>query len=98
MLLVDQSGSMQRDHKQQSAASMAIFMAKELEKAGIPFSIRGFECGYHKIKDFEEKIDVERITSKLVISKYVYGGEFEGEAYGGENHDFEALATAYDEV
>ncbi len=93
-LLVDLSGSMQRNRKIQEAFKSAVVLAETLSNLGIKLEIVGFQDIVLEFKSFEEQID-EPMREKLnQMILEVYGSNPGGHNNPGDNDDGASLIEA----
>lgn len=93
-LLVDLSGSMQRNHKIQEAFKSAVVLTETLNNLGIKFEIVGFQDIILEFKAFEEHLD-ESMREKLnQMILEVYGSNPDGHNNPGDNDDGASLLEA----
>jgi len=93
-LLVDLSGSMQRNHKIQEAFKSAVVLSETLSNLGIKFEVVGFQDIILEFKAFEEQLD-ESMREKLnQMILEVYGRNPDGHNNPGDNDDGASLLEA----
>lgn len=93
-LLVDLSGSMQRNRKIQEAFKSAVVLAETLNNLGIKFEVVGFQDIILEFKAFEEQMD-EPMREKLnQMILEVYGNNPDGHNNPGDNDDGASLLEA----
>jgi|GEM_PF-498507 len=93
-LLVDLSGSMQRNGKIQEAFKSAVVLAETLNNLGIKFEIVGFQDVLLEFKSFEEQMDepMREKLNKMILE--VYGNNPSGHNNPGDNDDGASLLEA----
>ena len=93
-LLVDLSGSMQRNRKIQEAFKSVVVLAETLSNLGIKFEIVGFQDIVLEFKAFEEQLD-EPMREKLNQTVLeVYGNNPDGHNNPSDNDDGASLIEA----
>jgi cobaltochelatase CobT len=93
-LLVDLSGSMQRNGKIQEAFKSAVVLAETLNNLGMKFEVVGFQDILLEFKSFEEQMDKpmrEKLTQMILE---VYGNNPGGHNNPGDNDDGASLLEA----
>jgi predicted SprT family Zn-dependent metalloprotease len=93
-LLVDLSGSMQRNGKIQEAFKSAVVLSETLNNLGIKFEIVGFQDMLLEFKSFEEQMDepMREKLNQLILE--VYGNNPGGHNNPGDNDDGASLLEA----
>lgn len=102
VLLLDESGSMYSYGRHDPATDATMFLAERLEKAGIAFSVLGFNCEVRTHKGFGDKLDApnlrKEIEYQMNYGKHKTKKGKDGSMYlaAGGNHDYDALAAGFD--